>query len=207
MWIVDTGATSHITYNRTGGVNLPNMTVKTRGFAGQSINPDLEMNIPVMYICDKSKEIEAELKDVQVNEKFNFNLFSITQMHQKGYILKGDANLIRLCKGNHEFKFDSVIQTHRGALYCARFCRHSTPPPQEYNVASVVLDTSDNTSSGIEAEEALKKIFKINGKQAHEYLGHLSKDTTRIMAKYLGMIFLRGLLPVCKWRRNWWGIL
>jgi hypothetical protein len=67
------------------------------------------MNIPVMYICDDRWEIEAELKDVQVNEKFNFNLFSVTQMLQKGYILKGDADVIRLCKGNHKLKFDSVI--------------------------------------------------------------------------------------------------
>jgi hypothetical protein len=52
--------------------------------------------------------------------------------------LKGDVNLIRLCKGNHEFKFDSVMRTWGGALYCARFFRHSTPPPQEYNMASVV---------------------------------------------------------------------
>ncbi len=44
----------------------------------------------------------------------------------------------------------------------------------------------------------VKKIFKINAKQAHEYLGHLSKDTTRMLAKYLGMILLRGLLPVCE---------
>jgi hypothetical protein len=58
------------------------------------------------------------------------------------------------------------------------------------------LDTSDNTFSGMEAKEALKKIFKINVKQDHEYLGHLSKDTTRMMAKYLGMIFLHGSLPV-----------
>ncbi len=65
-------------------------------------------------------------------------------------------------------------------------------------MASVVLDTSDNTSSGMEAKEALKKIFKINVKRTHEYLGYLSEDTTRMMAMYLGMIFLRGLLPVCK---------
>jgi hypothetical protein len=31
-----------------------------------------------MYMRDDSKDIEAKLKDVQVNEKFNFNLFSVT---------------------------------------------------------------------------------------------------------------------------------
>ncbi len=114
MWIVDTGATSHVTYSRIGGVNQPNRMVKTRGFVGESINPDLKMDILVTYMCDDGKEIDAELKDVQVNKMFNFNLFSVTQMLQKGFILKGDAKLIRFCKGNPRFKFDSVIWTWGG---------------------------------------------------------------------------------------------
>ncbi len=63
-------------------------------------------------------------------------------------------------------------------------------------MASVVSDTSEETTT--KAKEALKKIFKINVKWAHEYLGHLSKDTTGLIAKYLGMNLLRGTLPVCK---------
>jgi hypothetical protein len=65
-------------------------------------------------------------------------------------------------------------------------------------MASVVLDMLDDTSSGMKAKEALKKSFKNNVKQAHEYLGHLSRDITRMMAKYLGMILLHGSLPVWK---------
>jgi hypothetical protein len=65
-------------------------------------------------------------------------------------------------------------------------------------MASVVFDSSVNTSSGVEAKEALKKIFNINVKQAHEYVGLLGKDMTRMAAKHLGMILLRGSLPVCK---------
>jgi hypothetical protein len=44
----------------------------------------------------------------------------------------------------------------------------------------------------------VKKIFKINVKQAHKYLGHLSEDTTRKTALQLGMNLLRGTLPVCE---------
>ncbi len=32
VWIVDTGATSHVTKHKIGGINLFGMTVKTRGF-------------------------------------------------------------------------------------------------------------------------------------------------------------------------------
>jgi hypothetical protein len=63
-------------------------------------------------------------------------------------------------------------------------------------MAFVVLNMSNNKSSGVEAKKALKKFFKINDKQVHEYLGHLSKDTTRMTAKYLGMILSCGLVNV-----------
>jgi hypothetical protein len=197
MWIVDTGATSHVTNSKVRGKNHCKTTVKARGFVGESINLDHEVDIPVMYTCGNGKEIEAELKkDVQVNEKFNFNLFSVTRMLQKGYMLKGDAKSITLEKGNHIIVFDSVIWTWGGALYCARFCRNKNSPSQDCNVASVASDTSEETTT--KAKEAPKKIFNINIKRAHEYLGHLSKDMTRLTAKYLGMNLLRGTLPVCK---------
>jgi hypothetical protein len=138
MWNADTGATSHITNSKVGGKNHRNTAVKTRGFVGESINPDLEMDIPVKYMCNNGDEIEAELKDVQVNQTFNFNLFSVTRMQQRGYLLKGDAKSTSLEKGKHKFVLDSVIRTWGGALYCARFHRNENPPPQEYNVASVV---------------------------------------------------------------------
>jgi hypothetical protein len=54
MWIADTGATSHITYSRIRGMNHCNTMVKTRGFVGELINPDLEMDILVM-MARKSK--------------------------------------------------------------------------------------------------------------------------------------------------------
>jgi hypothetical protein len=60
MWIADTGATSHVTNSKVGGKNHCNPTVKTRGFVGESINPDLEMDIPVTYMCENGDEIEAE---------------------------------------------------------------------------------------------------------------------------------------------------
>jgi hypothetical protein len=118
MWIADTGATSHVTNSKVRGKNHRKTTVKTRGFDRESINPDLEMDIPVTYTCGNGKEIEAELKDVQVNEKFNFNLFCVTRMLQKGYTLKGDVKSITLEKGNHSFVFDSVIWDTGRAVLC-----------------------------------------------------------------------------------------
>ncbi len=61
-------------------------------------------------------------------------------------------------------------------------------------MASVVLDSLNLKSS----KEEVKKIFKINIKQAHEYLGHLRDDTTKKMALQLGMNLSRGMLLVCE---------
>jgi hypothetical protein len=95
---------------------------------------------------------------VQVNEKFNFNLFSVTRMLQKGYRIKGDAKSITLEKGNHAFMFDSVIWTQGGALYCARFCRNKNSPSQDCKMASVASDTLEETTT--KAKEALKNSSK-----------------------------------------------
>jgi hypothetical protein len=49
------------------------------------------MDIPVKY-CDKERieKFDVVLRDMQTNEMFNFNLFSVTKMLLKGYKLKGD---------------------------------------------------------------------------------------------------------------------
>ncbi len=57
---------------------------------------------------------------------------------------------------------------------------------------------SDNMIKIAKETKEVKKIFQINVKQAHEYLGHLSKDMTRQMAKHLGMTLSRGSLPICE---------
>ncbi len=131
---------------------------------------------------------------MQVNKNFNFNLFSMTKILKKGYLLSGNEKCMKLKKGAHEFMFESVIRTRGGSLYCAIFKRQKTQLPESFNVASVVSDSSNLESP----KEEAKKIFKINIKQAHEYLGHFREDMTRKMALQLGMNLSRGMLPVCE---------
>ncbi len=79
--------------------------------------------------------INAELKDVQVNENFNFTLFSVTKMLKKGYLLSGNKKCMKLKKGAHEFMLESVIRTRGGALYCAIFKRQKMQLPKSFDVA------------------------------------------------------------------------
>jgi hypothetical protein len=93
VWITDTGATSHVTKHKIRGINQLGTTVKPRGIIRELINLELEMDILVKYIGKDGLEINAELKDMQVNENFNFNLFSMTKMPKKGYLLSGNKKL------------------------------------------------------------------------------------------------------------------
>jgi hypothetical protein len=97
-----------------------------------------KMDIPVMY-CDKdgNKIRSAELKDVQVNDWFNFNLFSMTRMLGKGFKLKGDKKLISIYNETCEFVFNTVIHTKHGALYCAIMKRKLANDLSETVIASV----------------------------------------------------------------------
>ncbi len=47
----------------------------------------------------------------------NFNLFSVTRLQKKGWILTGNADYIKLAKGKKSILFSIVIYTPKGALY------------------------------------------------------------------------------------------
>ena len=104
------------------------------------------------------------LTDMQVNERFNFNLFSITKMLLKGYQLKGDQKSISIWKGEVLFVFHTVVNTKHGALFCAIMKRPTNKPE-----ASV--EKTD--------ENPVKRILKTSVKRAHECLGHMSEAMMR----------------------------
>ncbi len=86
IWIVDTGITSHVTKHAEGRMKHFQTSVQTQGFAWEIIQPDCEMDIPVTY-SDKNgtKKFDLLLGDIQTNEKFHYNLFSVTKMLLKEY--------------------------------------------------------------------------------------------------------------------------
>jgi hypothetical protein len=114
---------------------------------------------------------------MQTNEKFHYNLFSVTKMLLKGYKLKGDKHLLTLCNKTRSIVFDNIVCRQNGVLYCARFTRK--------------LGKSETANPIMQGEEDslknAKKILKVNIKRAHDYLGHLSKDVTCKIAAQLGM--------------------
>ncbi len=97
IWIADTGTTSHVTKHTEGSRKQCQTNVRTHGFAGETIQPDCEMDILVTYVVVNGIEkFNVMLGDVHTNEKFNYNLFSVTKMPLKGYKLKGDKHSITM---------------------------------------------------------------------------------------------------------------
>jgi hypothetical protein len=147
---------------------------------------NFKMDISVMY-CNKdgNKIRSAELKDVQVNNQFNFNLFSATRMLGKGFKLKGDKKLISIYNKICKFVFDTVIHTKHGALYWAIMKK------------KLENDLSETANASVTEEKPMKKILKTSVKRAHECLGDLEEIMTCAAATHLGMTLLQGALPVC----------
>ena len=53
------------------------------------------MDVPVTYVdVNGTDKFDVVLGDIQTNEKFNYNLFSVTKMLLKGYKLKVDKHFI-----------------------------------------------------------------------------------------------------------------
>jgi hypothetical protein len=186
LWIVDTGATSHVTKHARGGIKQRKSAVQMKGCM-EIMTANFEIDIPVMYCNKDGKKIRsAHLKEVQVNNWFNFNLFSATRMLGKGFKLKGDEKLISIYNKTCKFVFDTVIHTKHRALYCAIMKR---------KLANVLLET---VNASVLEEKPMKKMLKASVKRVHKCLGHLGEIMTRAAAKHLKMTLLQGALPVCE---------
>ena len=58
-------------------------------------------------------------KEVTLIPAANFSLFSITERQKEGWNIHGDDKAIWLTKVSSKVMFDIVINTPRGALFCA----------------------------------------------------------------------------------------
>jgi hypothetical protein len=79
MWIGDTGATKHSTKHRQGGINSQPLRSRMRGIYGQSVKPDVKVDLPGIY-CDKNgkEQFAVKLCNVNVISESHYNLCSIT---------------------------------------------------------------------------------------------------------------------------------
>jgi hypothetical protein len=89
-----------------------------------------------------------------------------------GWKLNGDKEVIWIEKDGQEIRFDIIIPTPKGALYCMYYKRTS----------EMAMSAMDHGT-------------KMNIMKAHDLLGHCSEDMTRATAKSMGWILSGGWNP------------
>ena len=142
--------------------------VAAQGITGPAVSAESEMDLPSI-VCDKhSQELcEVTLTEVSCRKGNNFNLFSVGRCLVNGWKLSGDSEGLELSKGEKKIKFDIVVRTKKGALYC-------------------VLMKRKKVNQDKEVAAALGPGTSIPLTRAHAMLGHPSFEATQAMARNLG---------------------
>ena len=70
---------------------------------------------------NRKKYQPVRLENCAITKGSNFNLFSLSRQTTSGWMLKANASSIEVKKGGATIKFDIVLRTMHGALYCAMF--------------------------------------------------------------------------------------
>ena len=122
VWIADTAATVNITRHKNGIENERKASGDDSVTMGNGNKEDAaEIGDLKGTWCNKHGEHQATVKltDVTFLPTASYNLFSLTRMQKKGWILGGDDESIWLTKDNAKLEFDIKIPTKKGMLFCA----------------------------------------------------------------------------------------
>jgi hypothetical protein len=94
-----------------------------------------------------------------------YNLLSVTKIINSGWKLEGNEKSISLVKENKKLTFDIKIHTTRGVFFAVKIDKRT-------EIAGIVKEG--------------KKVKEVTSMEAHQYLGHLSQQSTKGTAKKLG---------------------
>ena len=188
--IADTGASVNVSGSAKGLVNKrtarEGVTVMMGN--GQAHSPDAVGDVKVtQFGRDGTQGKNLLWKDVHISKHFEYNLLSVTKYMKEGWNLTGTETEMTLTKGETVLKFDILIKTGQGNLYCAYFKR---------NVAE-----NASVAAEEESEKVVKPVVKektITIKKAHCQLGHMGEVKTRAAAQGLKYRILRGVLKACE---------
>jgi hypothetical protein len=177
IWIADTAASVHMTAHQQGLINICTATndATIRMGNGNSESATVTGTLPGT-VCD---QYGNELNNV-ANENVSylpngpFNLFSLTQMILKGWVMGNNKTSIWIEKGRNKVTFDLMIPTAKGMMFAMYFAR-------ETEIAGATIDKDPTMTI----------------EQAHVRLGHSSEDATRKTAKALNWILTKGTLKPC----------
>ena len=183
IWIADTGATTDSTGFDYGVIKTRAGTVNDQlmDASGKSMPSTVIGNLPVTKInCEGKEEENIVLQDVNVVPTAKYNLFSVTKRTKEGWELQGNKEALVLKKGNKIVKFDIILNSEKGLLYCGYFKRRNT-------VGERAFVTADGN----------EKRAPISVSLAHQITGHMGEEATRAAVKEMGIKLTRGKLKPC----------
>ena len=178
VWICDTGASTHVTWNNKGAKNIRDTMMYSLGHAGSAMESNALIEIPGVFV-NKIGEmgLQAVLKDCSFSAKHNFNLLSMSRLLRKqGWkIVQGNESLIHIENGKGDvIDFDIVVPTEKGVIYACKFVR------------TVEIATAST-----------EHLVNVNIIMAHCLLCHRNEDSMRKTARELGWVITRGMLMPC----------
>lgn len=184
IMIADTGATCDSSPWMNGMTELrdPKSSDVMVAATGEDMVPR-KIGDMVVEQHDKNgiKVQKIKLMDVTVTQKGSYSLFSISKRLKEGWTLVGDKKKIELQKDGKKLTFDIVINTPKGALFCAYMKRSDR--------TETALVTRDST---------MVKTQKIPIRVAHTIMGHMGEAGTRESVKNMGYEVAKGTLQPCE---------
>ena len=167
VWICDTGASTHVTWNSKCTRNVHEEHTMSLGHTGGAVEATAIIDIPGVFTSkDGEVGLKAVLQDCSFSKEHSFNVLSMSRLlHTQGWkITHGDKSLIQIENGKGRvINFDIVVPTAKGAVYACKFV-------QGVEIASAC------TATGV----------CININMAHCLLGSRNEDSIRKTAKEMG---------------------
>jgi hypothetical protein len=114
MWIADSGASNHVTSSSKGCINKRNATGLTHQIVSKSVHPQCELDKTCVHY-DKDGN--------QVGKVIITDVSHLLEEQKTGWTLTGNAEFIKLTKGENSLLFNIVVNTPKGALYMGEFSR------------------------------------------------------------------------------------
>lgn len=138
--------------------------------------------IATVYNKDDKKLNKVTLSGVTYSPQARFNLFSISLMMEKGWLLSGNNDCIKLKKGNQELVFDVKVETPKGVLYCIKMKRDAAAETITVNIEKKKKNVGKPTMS-------LAKVCKI--------MGHINNEMMKKVFKYLNIKITKETATTC----------
>ena len=173
IWIIDSGASSHVTYSKEGMTNLRKIDRKIKIGNGKYVNAT-HIGTKVGEVLQNNAKKKITISDVLLVPEIYCNLVSATKLMSKGCKISGENNMITVEKNGSKFFFDHQIKSGQGQLLGMKIIS---------NVSRNSINVKQNQKSSGQ---------KGNSMCAHHILGHPGNNFTASTAEKVNLKVISG---------------